>query len=57
LLQCWWWRRVGVVVVVVLLSGTFTSVGHLMIVKRFETEITIEIKDRDKRFPTICIKV
>jgi hypothetical protein len=57
LLQCWWWRRVGVVVVVVLLSGTFTCVGHLMIMKRFETEIAIEIKDRDKRFPTICIKV
>jgi hypothetical protein len=27
------------------------SVGHLMIVKRFETEIEI------KGFPTICIKV
>jgi hypothetical protein len=29
------------------------SVGHLMIVKRFE----IEEKDRDMRFPTTCIKV
>jgi hypothetical protein len=29
------------------------SVGHLMIVKRFE----IEEKDRGMRFPTICIKV
>jgi hypothetical protein len=38
LLQCWWWRWVGIVVVV-LTSGTIASVGHLMIVKRFETEI------------------
>jgi hypothetical protein len=43
LLQCWWWRRVGVVVVLV---GTMVvSVGHLMIVKRFETEIDIAIRD------------
>jgi membrane protein YdbS with pleckstrin-like domain len=55
LLKCWWWRWVGiVVVVVVLLVGiTVASVGHLMMVKRFE----IEVKDRDTRFPTICIKV
>jgi hypothetical protein len=39
LLQCWWWRWVGVVVVVVLISDTVASVGHLMIVKRFEIEI------------------
>jgi hypothetical protein len=45
LLQCWWWRQVGIVVVIVLMSGTIVSVGHLMIVKRFETEIKIEIKD------------
>jgi hypothetical protein len=45
LLQCWWWRWVGTVVVIVLTSGTVTSVSHLMIVKRFETEIKIEIKD------------
>jgi hypothetical protein len=45
LLQCWRWRQVGIVVVVVLLSGTVTSVGHLMIMKRFEIEIAIEIKD------------
>jgi hypothetical protein len=57
LLQCWWWRRVDVVVVVVLIGDTFVSVGHLMIVKRFETKIEIEIKGRDTRFPTICIKV
>jgi hypothetical protein len=58
LLQCWWWRWVGGgVVVVVLISDTVASVGHLMIVKRFETEIEIEIKVRDTRFPTICIKV
>jgi hypothetical protein len=44
LLQCWWWRRVGNVVVV-LMRGTIASVGHLMIVKRYETEIKIEIKD------------
>jgi hypothetical protein len=49
LLKCWWWRRVGVVVavvvVVVLVGTTIASVGHLMIVKRFETEIDIEIRD------------
>jgi hypothetical protein len=46
LFQCWWWRHVGVVVVVVvLLSGTIASVGHLIIVKRFEIEIALEIKD------------
>jgi hypothetical protein len=57
LLKCWWWRRVGTVVfavvVVVLVGTTVVSVGHLMIVKRFE----IEVKDRDMRFPSICIKV
>jgi hypothetical protein len=40
LLKCWWWRWVGVIVVVVVLIGTIVaSVGHLMIVKRFEIEI------------------
>jgi hypothetical protein len=55
LLKCWWWRQVIVVVVLVLVlvGTTVASVGHLMIVKRFE----IEVKDRDMRFPTICIKV
>jgi hypothetical protein len=57
LLKCWWWRWVGTVVfavvVVVLVGTTVVSVGHLMIVKRFE----IEVKDRDTTFPTICIKV
>jgi hypothetical protein len=53
LLKCWWWRRVSVVVVVVLIGTTVASVGHLMIVKGIE----IEVKDRDTRFPTICIKV
>jgi hypothetical protein len=59
LLKCWWWRWVGivvvvvVVVVVVLVDTTVASVGDLMIVKRFE----IEVKDRDTRFLTICIKV
>jgi hypothetical protein len=52
LLKCWWWRRASVVVVV-LIGITVASVGHLMIVKGFE----IEVKDRDTRFPTICIKV
>jgi hypothetical protein len=43
LLQCWWWRRVGVVAVLV---GTMVvSVGHLMIMKRFEIEEKIEIRD------------
>jgi hypothetical protein len=54
LLHCWWWRPVGVVVIVIVLIGTtVVSVGHLMIVKRFE----IEEKDRDMRFSTIYIKV
>jgi hypothetical protein len=60
LLKCWWWRRVGVVVVfvvvvvvVILVGTTVVSVGHLIIMKRFK----IEVKDRDTRFPTICIKV
>jgi uncharacterized membrane protein len=48
LLKCWWWRRViGVVVVVVVLvviGTTVASVGHLMIVKRFEIELKIEIQ-------------
>jgi hypothetical protein len=49
LLQCWRWRRVGIVVVViiivvvVLVGTTVASVGHPMIVKRFE--IGTEIKD------------
>jgi hypothetical protein len=43
LLKCWWWRRDGIVVVLV---GTMiVSVGHLMILKRFEIEIDIEIRD------------
>jgi hypothetical protein len=41
--MCWWWRRVGIVVVVV--GTTVASVGHLMIVKRFEIEEKIEIRD------------
>jgi cell division protein FtsX len=55
LLKCWWCWQVGIVVVViVVLIGTMiVSVGHLMIVKRFETEV----KDRYTRFPIIYIKV
>jgi hypothetical protein len=53
LLKCWSWRCVGAVVIVVLIGTTVASVGHLIIVKRFE----IEVKDRDTRFLTICIKV
>jgi hypothetical protein len=48
LLKCWWWRWVvGVVVVVVLIviGNTVASVVHLMIVKRFEIELKIEIQD------------
>jgi hypothetical protein len=45
LLKCWWWRWVGVVVVVILVGTTVASVGPLMIVKRFETEIDIAIRD------------
>jgi hypothetical protein len=52
LLKCWWWRRVGIVVVV-LVGTTVVSVGHLMIVNSCD----IEVKDRDTRFSTICIKV
>jgi hypothetical protein len=43
LLQCWWWRLVGVVVVLV--GTTVASVGHLIIMKRFEIEEKIEIRD------------
>jgi hypothetical protein len=39
LLLCWWWRWVGIVVVIVLISDMVASVGHLMIVKRYEIEI------------------
>jgi hypothetical protein len=42
LLKCWWWRWV-VGVVVVLVDTTVASVGHLIIVKRFEIELKIEI--------------
>jgi hypothetical protein len=48
LLKCWWWRwvvSVVVVIVVVLVGTTVASVGHLMIVKRFEIELKIEIQD------------
>jgi hypothetical protein len=45
LLKCWWWRRVVGIVVVVLVGTTVASVGHLMIVKRFEIELNIEIQD------------
>jgi hypothetical protein len=41
LLQCWGWRRVGIVVVV-LIGDMVVSVAHLMIMKRFETEIEIQ---------------
>jgi hypothetical protein len=44
-LKCWWWRWVGIVVVVLLVGTMVASVGHLMIVKRFETEIDIEKRD------------
>jgi hypothetical protein len=44
LLRCWWWRWVGVVVVV-LICTTIASVGHLVIEKRFETEIDMAIRD------------
>jgi hypothetical protein len=39
--------------VIVLIGTTVASVGHLMVVKGFD----IEVKDRDTRFSTICIKV
>jgi hypothetical protein len=46
LIKCWWWRRVGIVVIVVVLIGTtVVSVGHLVIEKRFETEIDMMIRD------------
>jgi hypothetical protein len=50
LLKCWWWRRVdvvAVVTVVVLVGTTVASVGHVMIVKRFGTQIDIEIRDSE----------
>jgi hypothetical protein len=36
-----WWRWVGIIVVLV--GTTVASVGHLIIVKRFEIEEKIEI--------------
>jgi hypothetical protein len=45
LLKCWWWRWVGIVVVVVLIGTTVASVSHLVIEKRFETEIDVAIRD------------
>jgi hypothetical protein len=45
LLKCWWCRWVGVVVLVVLVGTTVVSVGHLVIQKRFETEIDMAIRD------------
>jgi ABC-type cobalamin transport system permease subunit len=47
LLKCWWWRRVDVVAIVVLVGTTVASVGHVMIVKRFGTQIDIEIRDSE----------
>jgi hypothetical protein len=44
LLKYWWWRWVRIVVVV-LVGTTVASVGHLMIVKRFEIEVDIAIRD------------
>jgi hypothetical protein len=44
LLKCGWWRWVGIVVVV-LVGTTVVSVGHLVIEKRFETEIDMAIRD------------
>jgi hypothetical protein len=43
LLKCWWWRWVVGVVIVVLIGTMVASVGHLIIVKRFEIELKIEI--------------
>jgi hypothetical protein len=46
LLMCWWWRWVvGIVVVVLVVVTTVVSVGSLIIVKRFEIELKIEIHD------------
>jgi hypothetical protein len=42
LLKCWW-RRWVVGAIVVLVGTTVASVGHLIIVKRFEIELKIEI--------------
>jgi hypothetical protein len=46
LLKCGWWRQVvGIVGVVVLVGTMVASVGHLIIMKRFEIELKIEIHD------------
>jgi hypothetical protein len=48
LLKCWWWRQVVgvvIVVVVVVIGTTVASVIHLIIMKRFEIELKIEIQD------------
>jgi hypothetical protein len=41
LLKCWGWRRI-VGSIIVFICGTVVSVSHLMIRKRFETEIDKE---------------
>jgi hypothetical protein len=46
LLQCWWWERVGIAIVIVLIGNTVVSIGHLIIVKRFDTEIEIKNSHR-----------
>jgi hypothetical protein len=44
LLKSWWWRWASIVVDV-LVGTTVASVGHLVIEKRFETEIDMVIRD------------
>jgi hypothetical protein len=44
LLNSWWWRWASIVVDV-LVGTTVASVGHLVIEKRFETEIDMVIRD------------
>jgi hypothetical protein len=39
LLKSWWWRRIDSIVVIVLICCMVASVCHLVIMKRFETEI------------------
>jgi hypothetical protein len=47
LLKYWRWRWVGIVVVLV--GTTVASVSHLVIEKRFETEIDIDMAIRDSQ--------
>jgi hypothetical protein len=45
LLKSRWWRWIGSIVVIILICCTVTGVCHLVVMKRFKTEIEIKIND------------